>query len=108
MILEVKKKTVPKMGRDGLVFVNVRKDIVKLKRKQNLAEAPFMEHGKGTTQRWSHCLGCKSQYRKLHTTLNLVRTQLEHCSSNTIIRILNFEHYRTNITLALQINLRYT
>ena len=43
------------MGRDGLVFVNVRKDIVKLKRKANLSEAGFMEHGKGTTNRWSHC-----------------------------------------------------
>lgn len=43
------------MGRDGLVFVNVRKDIVKLKRKDNLAEAPFKEHGAGTSTRWSHC-----------------------------------------------------
>jgi len=43
------------MGRDGLVFVNVRKDIVKLKRKANLSEAGFMEHGKGTTNRWSTC-----------------------------------------------------
>ena len=42
------------MGRDGLVFVNVRKDIVKLKRKDNLAEAPFKEHGAGTSTRWSH------------------------------------------------------
>ena len=47
------------MGRDGLVFVNVRKDIVKLKKKANLAQAPFMEHGKGTSIRWSHCLGYK-------------------------------------------------
>ena len=47
------------MGRDGLVFVNVRKDIVKLKKKANLAQAPFMEHGKGTSIRWSHCQGYK-------------------------------------------------
>jgi len=43
------------MGRDGLVFVNVRKDIVKLKKEKNLAEAPFKEHGAGTSIRWSHC-----------------------------------------------------
>ena len=42
------------MGRDGLVFVNVRKDIVKLKKEKNLAEAPFKEHGAGTSIRWSH------------------------------------------------------
>lgn len=47
------------MGRDGLVFVNVRKDMMKLKRKANLAEAPFMEHGKSTTIRWSHWKGFK-------------------------------------------------
>merc|ERR1712048_296135 len=44
-----------KMGRDGLVFVNVRKDIVKLKKKQNFAEASFKEHAQGTSNRWSHC-----------------------------------------------------
>ena len=61
------------MGRDGLVFVNVRKDIVKLKKKANLAQAPFMEHGKGTSTRWSHCQGYKKLLSGYHALVQVFK-----------------------------------